>query len=175
MTPLFSEDTVWRSWQDEMGSFFQAMKMEKRVMSLLLSVIIAVAAFNIVASLTLMVSTKRSDIAVLRAFGASPTTIMKIFLVQGIVVGSIGILLGILLGCLLSENIGLLLANLETLMGMHLLDPSVYLINVLPSKILISDVLLIASTAFLLCISASLYPAWQASRIIPSEALRHEF
>ena len=100
---------------------------------------------------------------------------MKIFLVQGIVVGSIGILLGILLGCLLSENIGLLLANLETLMGMHLLDPSVYLINVLPSKILISDVLLIASTAFLLCISASLYPAWQASRIIPSEALRHEF
>ncbi len=175
MTPLFSEDTVWRSWQDEMGSFFEAMKMEKRVMSLLLSVIIAVAAFNIVASLTLMVSTKRSDIAVLRAFGASPTTIMKIFLVQGIVVGSIGILLGILLGCLLSENIGLLLANLETLMGMHLLDPSVYLINVLPSKILISDVLLIASTAFLLCISASLYPAWQASRIIPSEALRHEF
>ena len=175
MTPLFSEDTVWRSWQDEMGSFFQAMKMEKRVMSLLLSVIIAVAAFNIVASLTLMVSTKRSDIAVLRAFGASPTTIMKIFLVQGIVVGSIGILLGILLGCLLSENIGLLLANLETLMGMHLLDPSVYLINVLPSKILISDVLLIASTAFLLCISASLYPAWQASRIAPSEALRHEF
>ena len=175
MTPLFSEDTVWRSWQDEMGSFFQAMKMEKRVMSLLLSVIIAVAAFNIVASLTLMVSTKRSDIAVLRAFGASPTTIMKIFLVQGIVVGSIGILLGILLGCLLSKNIGLLLANLETLMGMHLLDPSVYLINVLPSKILISDVLLIASTAFLLCISASLYPAWQASRIIPSEALRHEF
>ena len=175
MTPLFSEDTVWRSWQDEMGSFFQAMKMEKRVMSLLLSVIIAVAAFNIVASLTLMVSTKRSDIAVLRAFGASPTTIMKIFLVQGIVVGSIGILLGILLGCLLSENIGLLLANLETLMGMHLLDPSVYLINVLPSKILISDVLLIASTAFLLCTSASLYPAWQASRIAPSEALRHEF
>ena len=175
MTPLFSEDTVWRSWQDEMGSFFQAMKMEKRVMSLLLSVIIAVAAFNIVASLTLMVSTKRSDIAVLRAFGASPTTIMKIFLVQGIVVGSIGILLGILLGCLLSKNIGLLLANLETLMGMHLFDPSVYLINVLPSKILISDVLLIASTAFLLCISASLYPAWQASRIIPSEALRHEF
>ena len=175
MTPLFSEDTVWRSWQDEMGSFFEAMKMEKRVMSLLLSVIIAVAAFNIVASLTLMVSTKRSDIAVLRAFGASPTTIMKIFLVQGIVVGSIGILLGILLGCLLSENIGLLLANLETLMGMHLFDPSVYLINVLPSKILISDVLLIASTAFLLCISASLYPAWQASRIIPSEALRHEF
>ena len=175
MTPLFSEDTVWRSWQDEMGSFFQAMKMEKRVMSLLLSVIIAVAAFNIVASLTLMVSTKRSDIAVLRAFGASPTTIMKIFLVQGIVVGSIGILLGILLGCLLSENIGLLLANLETLMGMHLFDPSVYLINVLPSKILISDVLLIASTAFLLCTSASLYPAWQASRIAPSEALRHEF
>ncbi|MBV33594.1 MAG: lipoprotein-releasing system transmembrane subunit LolC [Porticoccaceae bacterium] len=174
MTPLFSDDTVWRSWQDEMGSFFEAMKMEKRVMSLLLSVIVAVAAFNIVASLTLMVSTKRSDIAVLRAFGASPATIMKIFLVQGIVVGSIGILLGILFGCLLSKNIGLLLTNLETLMDMHLFDPSVYLINVLPSKILISDVLLVASTAFLLCISASLYPAWQASRIVPSEALRHE-
>ena len=93
---------MWRSWHDEMGSFFKAMKMEKRIMSFLLSVIIAVAAFNIVASLTLMVSTKRSDIAVLRAFGATQTTIMKIFLVQGAMVGLAGILLGILVGCLLS-------------------------------------------------------------------------
>tara|TARA_A100001011_G_scaffold250023_1_gene258331 strand:+ start:332 stop:1480 length:1149 start_codon:yes stop_codon:yes gene_type:complete len=174
MAPFFSEGTVWRTWQDEMGSFFHAMKMEKRVMSFLLSVIIAVAAFNIVASLTLMVSTKRLDIAVLRAFGASPTTIMKIFLVQGTLVGSVGILLGIFLGCLLSHNIGALLANLEILLDMHLFDPSVYLINVLPSKILISDVVLIAFVAFVLCILASLYPAWQASRIVPSEALRHE-
>tara|TARA_X000000950_G_scaffold289384_1_gene412668 strand:+ start:40095 stop:41342 length:1248 start_codon:yes stop_codon:yes gene_type:complete len=174
MAPFFSEDLVWRSWHDEMGSFFKAMKMEKRIMSFLLSVIIAVAAFNIVASLTLMVSTKRSDIAVLRAFGATQTTIMKIFLVQGAMVGSAGILIGILVGCLLSYNIGLVLTHLEVLLDMHLFDPSVYLINILPSKILVSDILLIASVAFLLCILASLYPAWQASRINPSEALRYE-
>ena len=143
-------------------------------MSFLLSVIIAVAAFNIFASLSLMVSTKRSDIAVLRAFGATQTTIMKIFLVQGAMVGLAGILLGILVGCLLSYKIGLVLSHLEVLLDMHLFDPSVYLINILPSKIFISDILLIASAAFLLCILASLYPAWQASRINPSEALRYE-
>ena len=132
-------DAKWRSWADSMGTLFQAMRMEKVVVSLLLSVVIAVAAFNIVASLVLMVSDKRKDIAVIRTLGATSGTVMRIFMVQGLAVGSIGILAGTILGCLLAYFIGDIVTFIETVAGVYIFDPTVYLISALPSKILLSD------------------------------------
>ena len=166
--------TDWHSWQQSMASLFDAMRMEKQIVRLLLSVIIAVAAFNIVASLVLMVSNKRADIAVIRTLGASSATVMKIFMVQGVAVGCVGVTIGTLLGCLLAANIGDLLSLIEGLLGVHLFDPSVYLISVLPSKVLLADVLSVALTSLALCFIASLYPAWRAAQIQPAEALRYD-
>ena len=118
-----------------MGTLFQAMRMEKVIVSLLLSVIIAVAAFNIVASLVLMVSDKRKDIAVIRTLGATSGTVMKIFVIQGLAVGSWGILAGTLLGCLLAYFVGDIVAGMEALSGSYIFDPSIYLISALPSEI----------------------------------------
>ena len=166
--------TDWHSWQQSMASLFDAMRMEKQIVRLLLSVIIAVAAFNIVASLVLMVSNKRADIAVIRTLGASSATVMKIFMVQGVAVGCVGVTIGTLFGCLLAANIGDLLSLIEGLLGVHLFDPSVYLISVLPSKVLLADVLSVALTSLALCFIASLYPAWRAAQIQPAEALRYD-
>ena len=166
--------TDWHSWQQSMASLFDAMRMEKQIVRLLLSVIIAVAAFNIVASLVLMVSNKRADIAVIRTLGASSATVMNIFMVQGVAVGCVGVTIGTLLGCLLAANIGDLLSLIEGLLGVHLFDPSVYLISVLPSKVLLADVLSVALTSLALCFIASLYPAWRAAQIQPAEALRYD-
>ena len=171
---LLPPNTDWHSWQQSMASLFDAMRMEKQIVRLLLSVIIAVAAFNIVASLVLMVSNKRADIAVIRTLGASSATVMKIFMVQGVAVGCVGVTIGTLLGCLLAANIGDLLSLIEGLLGVHLFDPSVYLISVLPSKVLLADVLSVALTSLALCFIASLYPAWRAAQIQPVEALRYD-
>ncbi|MFL3646114.1 MAG: lipoprotein-releasing ABC transporter permease subunit [Cellvibrionales bacterium] len=171
---LLPSTTEWHSWQQSMASLFDAMRMEKQIVRLLLSVIVAVAAFNIVASLVLMVSNKRADIAVIRTLGASSATVMKIFMVQGVAVGCVGIAIGTLLGCLLAANIGDLLSLIESVLGVHLFDPSVYLISVLPSKVLLTDVLSVALTSLALCFIASLYPAWRAAQIQPAEALRYD-
>lgn len=171
---LLPSNTDWHSWQQSMASLFDAMRMEKQIVRLLLSVIVAVAAFNIVASLVLMVSNKRADIAVIRTLGASSATVMKIFMVQGVAVGCVGIAIGTLLGCLLAANIGDLLSLIESVLGVHLFDPSVYLISVLPSKVLLTDVLSVALTSLALCSIASLYPAWRAAQIQPAEALRYD-
>lgn len=171
---LLPPTTAWFSWQESMSTLFTAMRMEKQIVRLLLSVIIAVAAFNIIASLVLMVSNKRADIAVIRTLGASPATVMKIFMVQGVAVGFLGIAIGTLFGCLLAANIGDLLSLAEGLLGVHLFDPSVYLISVLPSRILLSDVLSVALTSLFLCFFAALYPAWRASQVMPAEALRYD-
>lgn len=164
----------WRSWMDDMGSLFQAMRMEKVIVSLLLSVIIAVAAFNIVASLVLMVSDKRSDIAVMRTMGASSSTVVKVFIIQGMAVGTLGILGGTLLGCLLAYFIGDIVAALESLGGFHIFDPSIYLISALPSRILPSDLLIVIGGAFVISFLATLYPAWRAGKVLPAEALRYD-
>lgn len=171
---LLPSTTEWHSWQQSMASLFDAMRMEKQIVRLLLSVIVAVAAFNIVASLVLMVSNKRADIAVIRTLGASSATVMKVFMVQGVAVGCVGIAIGTLLGCLLAANIGDLLSLIESVLGVHLFDPSVYLISVLPSKVLLTDVLSVALTSLALCFIASLYPAWRAAQIQPAEALRYD-
>ena len=125
-------------------------------------------------SMGLMVSNKRADIAVIRTLGASSATVMKIFMVQGVAVGCVGITIGTLLGCLLAANIGALLSLIESVLSVHLFDPSIYLISVLPSKVLLADVLSVALTSLALCFIASLYPAWRASQIQPAEALRYD-
>ena len=167
-------DAKWRSWADSMGTLFQAMRMEKVVVSLLLSVVIAVAAFNIVASLVLMVSDKRKDIAVIRTLGATSGTVMRIFMVQGLAVGSIGILAGTILGCLLAYFIGDIVSFIETVAGVYIFDPTVYLISALPSKILLSDLAIVLGSAFIISFLATLYPAWRAGQVLPAEALRYD-
>jgi lipoprotein-releasing system permease protein len=167
-------DLNWRTWSDNMGTLFQAMRMEKVIVSLLLSVIIAVAAFNIVASLVLMVSDKRKDIAVIRTLGATSATVMKIFVIQGLAVGSLGILAGTLLGCLLAYFVGDIVAGLEALSGSYIFDPSIYLISALPSEIIVSDVAMVVGGALVISFLATLYPAWRAGKVLPAEALRYD-
>jgi lipoprotein-releasing system permease protein len=167
-------DLKWRSWADSMGTLFQAMRMEKVVVSLLLSVVIAVAAFNIVASLVLMVSDKRKDIAVIRTLGATSGTVMRIFMVQGLAVGSLGILAGTILGCLLAYFIGGIVSFIETMAGVYIFDPTVYLISALPSRILLSDLAMVVGGAFIISFLATLYPAWRAGQVLPAEALRYD-
>jgi len=167
-------DWRWRPWSEQMGTLFQAMRMEKMVVSLLLSVIIAVAAFNIIASLVLMVADKRKDIAVVRALGASSVMVTKIFVVQGMAVGVMGIVVGTALGLLLAYSIGDLVAAVETITGLYLFDPSVYLISSLPSKILLADVTMVIGGAVVISLLATLYPAWRAGQVLPAEALRYD-
>ena len=168
------DDLKWRTWSDNMGTLFQAMRMEKVIVSLLLSVIIAVAAFNIVASLVLMVSDKRKDIAVIRTLGATSGTVMKIFVIQGLAVGSLGVLAGTVLGCLLAYFVGDIVAGLEALSGSYIFDPSIYLISALPSVIIFSDVAMVVGGALVISFLATLYPAWRAGKVLPAEALRYD-
>ena len=164
----------WRSWSNAMSSLFQAMRMEKLVVSLLLSVIIAVAAFNIIASLVLMVADKRKDIAVIRTMGANSSLITKIFIVQGMTVGAVGVLSGTLLGCFVAYFIGDIVGIIEGLLGVYLFDPSIYLINTLPSRIVFNDVAAVVGIALIVSFLATLYPAWRAGKILPAEALRYD-
>lgn len=164
----------WRTWTDDMGTLFQAMRMEKTVVSVLLSVIIAVAAFNIVASLVLMVSDKRRDIAVVRTLGATSALVMQIFIIQGLAVGLMGIFAGTVLGCFLAYFVGDIVAVIEAVSGVYLFDPSVYMVSALPSRILFSDILMVVGGAFCISFLATLYPAWRAGKVLPAEALRYD-
>lgn len=165
---------VARDWTLTQGSLFSAMKMEKTMIGLLLLLIIAVAAFNIIATLIMVVADKRADIAILRTLGATPRQIMGIFMVQGTVIGCIGTLIGGVLGVLLALNVSQLVAWLERVSGMHLFSSDVYFINSLPSELQWFDVLLICSAGLLLSFLATLYPAWRAAGTQPAEALRYE-
>ncbi len=167
-------DTKLRSWNSTMGPLFRAMQMEKIVVSLLLSVIIAVAAFNIIASLVLMVADKHRDIAVMRTMGASSSVVAKIFIVQGMTVAGFGIFFGLLFGCTLAYFIGDIVNIVEGLLDLHLFDPSVYLISSLPSELVWSDVFIVVIAALGVSFCATLYPAWRAGQILPAEALRYD-
>jgi lipoprotein-releasing system permease protein len=172
-SPLFPE-MKWRSWTSAMGALFQAMRMEKVVVSLLLSVIIAVAAFNIIASLVLMVADKRRDIAVIRTMGATSSLVTKIFIIQGLSVGLMGVLSGTLIGCTVAYFIGDIVAMIEGALGVYFFDPSIYLISALPSKIIVADVAIVIGSAVLVSFLSTLYPAWRAGQILPAEALRYD-
>lgn len=163
-----------KDWSQTQGSLFQAVKMEKIVIATLLSIIIAVAAFNIVSSLVLMVADKRSDIAVLRTLGLTSRQVMAIFVVQGSAVGFIGTLIGAVLGCVLALTLNSVIASIQAITGVQIFDPNVFFISYLPSVLLVDDVLRICLTALVLSVLATLYPAWRAAQIEPAEALRYE-
>jgi len=163
-----------KTWASEMTSLFSAIKMEKRIVALLLSVIIAIAGFNIIACLVLMVSNKRRDIAVLRTLGAKASMIATIFMIQGFVLGFLGIITGSILGCFLALNIGEIVSWVELKSGFHIFDPSIFFIVKIPSVLVLEDVLIICFFSLMLSILASIYPSYQASKISPAEALRYD-
>ncbi|WP_027349673.1 lipoprotein-releasing ABC transporter permease subunit [Halotalea alkalilenta] len=161
-------------WTYTQGNLFQAIQMEKHLIGLLLTVIVAVAAFNIVSTLVMVVTDKRADIAILRTLGATPRTIMGIFVVQGLTIGLVGILLGLVFGVLLALSISEIIAWVQNVFGIQFLDPNVYFISYLPSRIELSDLGVIVGVAFVLSFLSTLYPAWRASRVQPAEVLRYE-
>jgi lipoprotein-releasing system permease protein len=161
-------------WTRQHANFFRAVQMEKRVMFIILTLIVAVAAFNIVSTLVMAVTDKRADIAIMRTFGASPSSIMKIFIVQGALIGIIGTALGALFGILIALNIDTIIPFIEGLFNVQFLAKDVYYISDLPSDLIWSDVVTIVSVSFLLSLLATLYPSFKASRINPAEALRYE-
>ncbi len=161
-------------WTTQHANFFRAVKIEKMTMFIILSLIIAVAAFNLVSTLVMAVVDKEADIAILRTLGATPTTILGIFIVQGAVIGVIGTLLGTAGGVALALNVENIIPALESLLGFKFLSAEVYYISDLPSDLHWDQVILISSLALALSLLATLYPAWRGSRIQPAEALRYE-
>ena len=144
------------------------------MLSIILFLIVAVAAFNIVSALVMVVTDKRSDIAVLRTLGASPGSVMRIFIVQGTAIGLMGTLMGVIVGVLFALNLESIVGFVEAAFNVHFLDPNIYYISDLPSEVHWQDVVLIAGSAFIMSVLATLYPAWRAANTQPAEALRYE-
>jgi lipoprotein-releasing system permease protein len=161
-------------WTQQHANLFRAIQMEKLVMFIILSLIVAVAAFNIVSTLIMLVTDKQSDIAILRTLGLTPAAVMAIFMVQGVFIGIIGIVIGVAGGVTIATHIDVLVPWIERLIGTEFLAADVYYINELPSDLRVMDVVRIAGLAFLLTVVATLFPAWRAARTRPAEALRHE-
>jgi lipoprotein-releasing system permease protein len=161
-------------WMQGHNNFFKAIAMEKKVMFLILSLIVAVAAFNLVSTLVMLVTDKQSDIAILRTLGQSPRSVMGTFMVQGVLVGTLGIAMGVFFGVLLALNVESIVKWIEHTFHVTFLSPDVYYISELPSDLQWSDVGWITATAFLFCVFATLYPAWRAARTEPAAALRYE-
>lgn len=161
-------------WSTEYSSFFDALKMEKTVMWCILCLIIAVAAFNLVSSLVMMVTDKRSDIAILRTMGATPLDVMGIFIAQGVMIGIIGTALGLFFGLLLAYNVTAIVEYIQLLFNVQFVSEDVYLIGFVPSQIKQLDVVVVCAMSLIMSLLATIYPAWRASNIAPAEALRYE-
>jgi len=161
-------------WTRTHGNLFQAIKMEKTMIGLLLLIIVAVAAFNIVSTLVMVVTDKQGDIAIMRTLGMSPGAIMSVFMVQGFIIGVVGIILGTLLGILCALTVTDVIAWVERILGIQFLNANVYFISYLPSELLWSDVVLVTSSGLIMCFLATLYPAYKASKVKPAEALRYD-
>ncbi len=168
------EGYLARDWTQDHASFFRAVQIEKTAMFVILTLIVAVAAFNIVSALVMVVTDKQADIAILRTLGATPLSIMGIFIVQGITIGLVGTVAGLIGGVSLATHIDVVVPFIEQLFGVKFLAPDVYLITDLPSQVLWADVITIGVVAFGLAALATLYPAWRAARTQPAEALRYE-
>ena len=169
-----SGDLYIRDWTKQNQTWFSAVQIEKRMMFIILTLIIAVAAFNLVSSLVMTVTDKQPDIAILRTLGAQQRSIMKIFFVQGVTIGFIGTAIGVALGCALAASIPTVVPMIEHALGVQFLPPSIYFINELPSDLEPGDVMRIGLMAFALSALATLYPSWRGSRVRPAEALRYE-
>ena len=163
-----------RDWTQQNKTWFAAVQVEKRMMFIILTLIVAVAAFNLVSTLVMTVTDKRADIAILRTLGASPRSIMGVFVVQGATVGVIGTMSGLLLGLLVAFNIDVIVPALETLFNASFLPRDIYLISRMPSEPLASDIWPVAIISLVLAFVATLYPSWRASQVNPAEALRYE-
>jgi lipoprotein-releasing system permease protein len=163
-----------RDWTEENQAYIRAIRIEKTMMGLILLLTVAVAVFNIVATLVMVVSDKRTDIAILRTLGLSPRGVIAVFVTQGVLIGWIGTAIGVALGLALSLNVDVIVPFLEQTLGFHIFDPDVYYISSIPSELHPPDVVRIAAAALLLTLVATLYPSLQASRTQPAEALRYE-
>ena len=168
-TPAYISD-----WTRSHANFFRAVQIEKNMMFIILSLIVAVAAFNIVSTLVMAVTDKQADIAILRTLGASPGSIMAVFMVQGALIGFIGLGLGIAGGVALALNVDVVVPFIERLLGTQFMSKEVYYISNLPSELQWKDVTTITAVSFVLSLVATLYPSWRASRVNPAEALRYE-
>ena len=171
---LVEADVFIADWTRSHANFFRAVQIEKNVMFIILLLIVAVAAFNIVSTLVMAVTDKESDIAILRTLGASPASIMQVFIVQGALIGVIGLALGLAGGIALALNIDVVVPAIERLFNTQFLAKEVYYISELPSDLQWRDVGVIAAVSFALTLLATLYPSWRASRVNPAEALRYE-
>jgi len=167
-------DLYATDWTRSHANFFRAVEIEKRVMFIILTLIVAVAAFNIVSTLVMLVTDKQADIAILRTLGASPGSVMQIFIVQGALIGVIGTVAGVLLGVLLGFNVATVVPFIEQLLGFKFLAKDVYYISDLPSDVQLADVVTIGLVSLVLSFLATLYPSWRASKTNPAEALRYE-
>ncbi|MDQ3187147.1 MAG: lipoprotein-releasing ABC transporter permease subunit [Pseudomonadota bacterium] len=174
LAPMISTDVHISDWSRQHANYFRAIQIEKRMLSLILALIIAVAAFNIVSTLVMAVTDKQSDIAILRTLGASPRSIMKIFIVQGTLIGVIGTTLGVIGGVLLAYNVEAVIALIERLFSVQFLSREVYYISEIPSDLQMTDVVAVAVVSFVLTLLATIYPSYRASRVNPAEALRYE-
>jgi lipoprotein-releasing system permease protein len=163
-----------RDWTREHGNFFRALKIEKTVMFVILLLIVTVAMFNVVSTLVVVVTEKRADIAILRTLGATPKSIMGIFLAHGSVVGVVGTLVGTICGVLLANNVETIVHGIERLFSTSFISADVYFISELPSDLHWSDVALVSGASLVLGLLSALYPAWRASKVQPAEALRYE-
>jgi lipoprotein-releasing system permease protein len=174
LAKTFIENYQVSDWTMAHDNFFQAIKMEKKVMSIILLLMVAVSAFNIVSTLIMVVTDKRSDIAILKTQGLTSASVMGIFMVLGTVIGLFGTLLGVICGVLLALNVPNLVSSIETLFHVKFLNAQIYYISELPSELIWTDVYATAGMAFLLSLLATIYPAWQAAKINPAEVLRYE-
>jgi lipoprotein-releasing system permease protein len=174
LSKIMSGDLLIRDWSKQNRNWFAAVQTEKRMMFIILALIIAVAAFNLVSTLVMTVTDKQADIAILRTLGASPGSIMKIFMVQGALVGLSGTAAGVGLGVLVALNVDVIVPFIEHLLGVQFLPRDIYLISALPSDLRWPDVAKIGGVAVVLAFLATLYPSWWAARVKPAEALRYE-
>ncbi|MNR92453.1 Lipoprotein-releasing system transmembrane protein LolE [compost metagenome] len=174
LTQVINGNVLIRDWSKQNRNWFAAVQTEKRMMFIILTLIIAVAAFNLVSTLVMTVTDKQADIAILRTLGASPRSIMKIFMIQGALVGLIGTALGVAGGVLIASNIDVIVPFIERLLQVQFLPKDIYLISELPSDLRWNDVWTIGSVAVVLSFVATLYPSWWAARVKPAEALRYE-
>ncbi len=171
---MITEFLYLRDWTQQNKTWFAAVQLEKRMMFIILTLIVAVAAFNLVSTLVMTVTDKRADIAILRTLGASPASIMGIFMVQGAMVGVIGTFAGLALGLLVACNIDVIVPAIEQALGATFLPKDIYLISKMPSEPQASDIVPIAVISLILAFVATIYPSWRASRVNPAEALRYE-